>query len=355
MLTLTKTAFYTRRTVNLTIIGIILFIVLKISWAGFSAYWQKIHPPPPPPPTVAFGKLPRVNIPTSSHLGEIPVKINYSLETIDNSLPEIDRLAKVFFMPHPSLKLLSFERAKTLAGKMGFKNEPLALSAILYQWNDLNYPGRTLKMDITSQNFTLNYDYAKEESVFEEKYNDSKEKAVQEVKDYLSDLSLFPEDLKEGVGEAQYLDRHGETFIQALGKPPVDAVRVNLFRRNIEEFNILGVKRKSSLTNLFLSGNRDRAKRFLAINYYYYPIDSENFATYPLKTAEEAWKELLDGEAFIISLNSADIKETLGIKKIYLAYLDTEDPQTYLQPIFVFEGEYDFLAYLPAIKEEMFQ
>jgi len=35
---------------------------------------------------------------------------------------------------------------------------------------------------------------------------------------------------------------------------------------------------------------------------------------------------------------------------VYLAYYDSLDPQTYLQPVFVFEGDDDFLAYVPAVE-----
>ena len=73
-----------------------------------------------------------------------------------------------------------------------------------------------------------------------------------------------------------------------------------------------------------------------------------DFATYPLKSGAVAWQDLLDGYALIVNVgrNSPD---KIVIRKIYLAYYDSEEPQLYLQPIFVFEGDNDFVAYLPAI------
>ena len=45
-------------------------------------------------------------------------------------------------------------------------------------------------------------------------------------------------------------------------------------------------------------------------------------------------------------------KDRIVIRNISLAYYDSDEPQEYLQPIFIFEGDNDFVAYLPAITGE---
>ena len=43
---------------------------------------------------------------------------------------------------------------------------------------------------------------------------------------------------------------------------------------------------------------------------------------------------------------------TAVIRNVRLGYYDSYDPETYLQPIYVFEGDYGFTAYVPAISPE---
>ena len=40
---------------------------------------------------------------------------------------------------------------------------------------------------------------------------------------------------------------------------------------------------------------------------------------------------------------------TATVRTVTLAYYDSLDPQNYLQPVFVFEGDDGFLAYVPAV------
>jgi hypothetical protein len=42
----------------------------------------------------------------------------------------------------------------------------------------------------------------------------------------------------------------------------------------------------------------------------------------------------------------------ITIRNIFLAYFESEEPQNYLQPIFVFEGDKNFTAYVSAVDPE---
>jgi hypothetical protein len=91
--------------------------------------------------------------------------------------------------------------------------------------------------------------------------------------------------------------------------------------------------------------------KILEMQYVFWPIAFDDFATYPLRSGAIAWQDLQDGYASII-LNGNNKDDTIKIRQIYLAYYDSEEPQNYLQPIFVFEGDNNFVAYLPAITED---
>ena len=85
------------------------------------------------------------------------------------------------------------------------------------------------------------------------------------------------------------------------------------------------------------------------MHYTFWPISDET-ATYPLKKSKEAWEELKDGKAYVAS--PGDGRTQVVIRKVFLGYYDSEEYQSYLQPIFVFEGDGNFVAYVPAVNPQ---
>jgi hypothetical protein len=70
-------------------------------------------------------------------------------------------------------------------------------------------------------------------------------------------------------------------------------------------------------------------------------------ATYTLKPSSQAWEELTSGKGYILKYPA--IGTTVTVRSIRLAYYDSFEPQTYLQPIFVFEGDEGFMGYVAAV------
>ena len=98
-----------------------------------------------------------------------------------------------------------------------------------------------------------------------------------------------------------------------------------------------------------LSGSSNAKKRVLQFTYTYWPIDYQTTATYSLKTSQQAWQELQAGGGYLLSIPKTLV---VTVRNVYLAYYDSISPQTYLQPIFVFEGDDGFVAYVPALNPE---
>ena len=95
-------------------------------------------------------------------------------------------------------------------------------------------------------------------------------------------------------------------------------------------------------------------KKIIELKYTYFPLDLEVWATYPLKDTTLAWNELKQGNGFIANLGDNESGEVI-IRKIYQAYYDPHNHQNFLQPIFVFEGDKDFYAYVPAVTSDHVQ
>lgn len=347
MATLTETAYYTRRTIKYGAMALIGIILLKNIFSFAIAYWRKLRPPPPPPPTVAFGKLPKIQFPESRFKEE---KLVYRLETVTGGTPNLGDRAKVYFMPIEKPSLLALDRAKTQARKMGFPGPEGKISETIYQWQKEEPLLTTLEMDVINYNFTIRKKWQEDQSLLEEKRLPIEELAVIEAKNFLQTNGLLGEELKTGRAGVSFLRFVPPSLVSAISPSEADFVRVNLFRSNLDNLSLLPSNPKEALVSLLLSGSSNREKRILEVNYTHFPIAKETFATYPLKTSAQAWQELQTGQGFIANLKTGEKQVT--IRKIYLAYFEDSLPQNYLQPIYVFEGDNDFVAYISAISPE---
>lgn len=344
MATLTQTAYYTRKGIKYGSIALVVFLILRFIWGITSAYLRKIHPPSPPPPTVSFGKLPKIDFPQKKDLP----KLTFRLETIQGTAPKLDTIGKVYFSVKPGATLLSLDRAKETAKKMGFSTNPQALSSRTYRFQTNTIPPTTLDIDIITGNFKLYYDFSGDQTILTEKKLPSNDQAISEAKSFLQSSGLSASDLSLGKASVSYLKYQAPNLLPAISLSEADFVKVGLFREDLDKLPILPENPSQPPISFLFSGARSRDKRIVEINYNYNKIEKESFATYPLKSTQTAWQELQDGKGFIASLGeNTDGKIT--VRKIYLAYFDSSEPQNFLQPVFVFEGDRDFFAYVSTV------
>lgn len=346
MANLTETALYIKKLLNLTIIGIILAVILKIILSAGISYWTITHPKSLSPPTVSFGKLPAIKFPKESSSRPL----NYNLETIEGRVPEATSQARVFFIPKKLPSLLASEKARQFAKNLGFQDEPTQETPTLFRFVDADYPGRALSLDIINNNFSLKYDVSAEPAVLEEKPLLTNNEAILEAKNFFQKAGSFPEDLAAGKNRVSLLRLNGEKFEEVGNLTDAQAQRIDFFKNDLDDRLILPSFFSKSNFYAILSGSSNPKKRILEAGFTNWPEDRENWATYPLKTSQTAWEELKNNGGFIASLGQN--KETAIIRRVYLAYYDSQEPQTYLQPIFVFEGDNNFAAYVSAVDPE---
>jgi len=344
MANLTQTAYFTRKTIKYGTFFLIFLIIVRIVWGISVSLFRKVKPPSPPPPTVSFSTLPTLKFPEKTGLPEV----SFSLETIEGTLPKLDSIGKVYFVPQESATLFSLENAKKIAQRMGFKGEPQKLSPRKFLFQTGTVPNTTLEIDIVTNFFKLDYDFVNDQEILAEKKLPSDTQAVSEAKSFLSQSGLLTPDLGEGTGEVSYLKLEVPNLVSAISLSEADFVRVDLFRKDINGLKVLPPKAKESQVSFLISGSRNKAKRIVKIRYIHSPVDERLSGTYPLKSTNTAWRELLSGGGYIANLgDNPDGKIT--IRKAYLAYYEQDEPQEFLQPIVVFEGDSDFYAYVPAV------
>lgn len=344
MANLTQTAYLTRKAIKYGAFFLVFLLIFRIVWGISVSLFRKVKPPAPPPPTVSFGNLPAIKFPEKKELPEL----SYALETIEGSLPKLESVSKVYFIPKKSATLFSLEKVKEIAKKMGFKGEPQQLSPrkVLFQTNKT--PNTTLEIDIITNNFKLDYDFVSDQQILAEKKLPTDAQAVSEAKNFLTRAELLTSDLAEGTGKVSYWKLVAPNLTAAISLSEADFVRVDLFRKDINGLAVLSPNPKKSQVFFLISGSRDQAKRIVKAEYTHSPVDEGLSGTYPLKSSNTAWQELLSGGAHVANLGDNQGGK-ITIRKIYLAYFEPGEQQDFFQPIFVFEGDKDFYAYVPAV------
>ena len=107
-----------------------------------------------------------------------------------------------------------------------------------------------------------------------------------------------------------------------------------------------------SYTYVLVSSSTENKNKVIEAQYKFWPIATDNFGTYPIRSSAEAWQEVLDGNGVVASYGQNPLDTVIIIRRIYLAYYDSGMPDNYLQPIFVFSGDNGFAAYTPAIVKD---
>lgn len=346
MATLTETAYLTRKAVNIGAIVLVLLIIAKVTLGLATGLWQKLFPPPPPPATVAFGKLP---YPSAQNGVATPSgAITYSLETAGGGLPVMEKNMKVYFMPRPGPSFGSFERMKVQAGKMGFADVPRKISSTAWRFTDLTTPLRTLDIDEISNNFRLTYNYVSDQSLFAEKNFSSVADLTSKARSFFDVQGLFASDLKAVEPTVAYFRFDAGTLVPATSLSNADVVGVSFNRAEIDKIPIVSPDPRQGLVSVLFSGSANSQKQVLEARYFYTPVDLENFATYPVISAEAAYEKLKAGRAIYAAMPTPALS-SVTIRKVSLAYLDPYPPQSYLQPVLVFSDEKGFTTYVPVV------
>lgn len=344
MATLTETAYYTRRAINWTILGIITYFCLRILWFLVILIWYLLFPPQPPPPNHAFGVLPKIQFPQRE---APPVALKFQLETVEGQVPVASSAAVVFFMPKSAANLLGLTRTQSFANRFLFTAEPVQESKNVYIFTDPQAPLRSLRYDIVSNNFKLRYLFEVDSSVFIEKNQPLPERAIENSLSTLKSFNLLPDDYKNGNQTPSFFRLQGNKLVSTTSQSTSDVVRVDLFRQSVMDIPVFTPIPEQGHINFIYSGAQNEKKRMIQFEYVYWPVDYQTTATYALKTSNQAWQELINGQGYVARYPRQG--STAVVREIYIGYYDSFEPQNYLQPIFVFEGDNGFLAYVPAV------
>lgn len=323
-------------------IGGILLISITISIV------KSVLPKKEIPPTVSFGKLPPLNFPDAT----ATPSASYVLDTLSGTFPTFPDQEPVYSITQPQPGLLDLQNAKALIPALEYPNDPQALSDVLYQWTSPNPPYKVITYNILTHDFTLTSSYSTDPDVIAAQNLGDTASAINTGKNFLQGFNAYPTDIDETKTKTTLYSINGTTkaLQPAISLSTTQVIQVDYFQKDINKLPIYYPVPNHSLINILVGSGNSNATVITA-NVSIKAITSTN-GTYPLKTPEEAFEalQLASPSAYIASASNPPA-EPIHIRQVSLGYYLGQKPQQYVTPIYVFQGDNGFYAYVSAITD----
>lgn len=349
-MTLTEISYYFRKKGPLIFLGFILLVGLYLAGKNYLAYLESKRPKPLITSPI-FGKIPPIKASPSSIPTSYLTETKFILDNIEGIPTTATQTAKVFFLPTKASRFGYLQNIYFMARILGFNTE-VTSHKIENKEAIFQDKQRKFNVDITNFNFTYEYDYKNNDSVFANSYLPDEKEIREKAKQLLRILGRYPEELAQGIENVIFLkyDPQTKEFVTVKTKEEANTAEINFFRPSIEYFPTLSPKYFTSHNYIVLTFPYGQSQTIKA-QIQFFEKEDFKFGVYPLKTGDEAWDEVKQKKNLIIASLGKD-NSKIVIKKMFLGYYDPDFYQEYLQPIYVFLDNTGFVGYMPAVKED---
>lgn len=346
MATLTEVAGVSRKGIKWGILILVVLMLIPSAWKAVRAIYSRLNPPPPPPPTVRYGKLPKLGFPSRQE----QATPEFKLETIGGGLPaDLANQGKVYLVSINRSRLFAEDRARDKARRLGFTSEFIRMDDQIYRFVHQTQPAEMVVNSI-SGGFSYRLDWTQNRAVYTTHSVPVGGQAVAEAKGWLNQLGLLPGELSEGTGTFNYLVATGSAMVPTELFYEANFTRVDLYRAAKDDLRIMTSGGDTSPVSIIFSGLA-APERVVAANYQFSEVQDTEFSTYPLKSVTQAWEEMQKGNGYLAKRAG----QSVIVRKVGLAYYESNDPQGFLQPVYVFEGDAGFIGYVQAVSDEYVQ
>ena len=195
------------------------------------------------------------------------------------------------------------------------------------------------------------YQYEKDTDLFIRSIIPTAQESVNNSISLLQSLDRFPNEFDSANSSTNYFFFNVDKKLMVPVARNIDAniVEVNFFRKNLDDIPTVSTRFPNSNNFVRLAST---SKEFVPIeaqvNFFERSLDK--VGAYPLIIGDVAFESLKKGEGIVL-LNSNPDNKNITIKKMYIAYFESDVYMGYLQPYYVFEGD-GFAAIVYAISPE---
>ncbi len=346
-----------RKFLKIGIIGIVVIIVLFFAFTWTKATFFK---PKPVLPTMTFGLLPPIPFPQNT----VTQQLTYTLNTVDgtthsidpttNQAQDIPNIIPVYKITHQQPDLTSLQTAKNEVQALGFVDQSQIpqvlpeqrLTETEYEWNKTYGLPQSITMDIASNNFHLTSQYLTYPAVLSRTNVPTDSSAVSVTQSALSAMKLTPTDIDNSLTTTtDYVIVNG-VIRQAQPAEEIMAVRVNLFQSAVNNYAIFYPNNPDTTMSFLITGG-DTQSEIAQATFVHQTIDTTTSGTYPLKTSDQAYADLQAGKEYISPSYTGG--DAVNIRTVTFGYYLGETAQDYLMPVYVFQGDNNFTAYVSAV------
>ncbi|MCL4364114.1 hypothetical protein M1328_02640 [Patescibacteria group bacterium] len=344
-MTLTELSYQVRKLLPFLVLFILVFLIIFYSFKLLFVYLEANQAKPPIVPTL-FGKIdvPTVNEATSS------ANFKFTLDTIEGHPVTTTDSAKVFFLPKPATRFGYREKIYLMAQALGYDTQvtDYKLNGNLAVFDDGIH---VLTINIGNFNFT--YESKPDSSTLASSgtYIPSQTDVQNKAIDFLKGVGRYPEELATGTTNIIYLkyDPGLDTYTNVDNQYSANLVEVDFYRQNVDGIPVATPRFFTSQNYVIMQFNKDGYQVVKAQVAFFEKSDTQ-VDLYPVKTADVAWQELLDGKGIVVAATKG--VRQISIKQMSIYYFDPDVYQSYLEPVYVFIGDNDFVAFVPAVTDQ---
>jgi hypothetical protein len=331
-----------------------IFIVTLIFGRYFYGFarttYTRLNPPPTPAPTVGFGRLPSPAFP--SQLQEDKPQ-SYELGTVGNRFPGYGSQIAVYFIPTATPNLTALDRAREKANNLDFVFPPEKVTNDIYRWRQSNPLSSSLEMNIITGTLEMKVDWASSVTLLDKRNIPSRDGVRSKTRDLMRQAGILQTDVATAEPELTYVRALAGEIRPVASVSEADFVRANIYRVGPQGIPTVTSNPEQGVVSALFSGSQAQGEDILEFTSQYYPVDWKTFHTYPMISATAAFDLLKAGEGFIATPLPSG-KTTAVIRNVFLAYYEPSAPQNYYQPVYVFTGDDNFRAIVPALHPQIF-
>ncbi|MCX7955978.1 MAG: hypothetical protein N2593_02660 [Patescibacteria group bacterium] len=346
-MSLTEVSYYLRKALPLLLIFGIFFLIIFYSFKLFLLY-SELNKPKPAIAPKNFGRInaPEILDSTSS------ANFSFILDNIEGKPVTTTDSAKVYFVPKSSTRFGYREKIYLMAKTFGFdteKNTHRLVDNFAFFEDDI----KKLKIDITNFNFTFESIPNKNYILNYQTHIPSEKEIENKAIDFLRKINKYPDELAKGISKIIYIkyDPNFESYVNVENKKDANLIEVDFYRQYPDGVPVFSPKFFNSqnyVVLMFLNENNDY--QVIKSQIAFFEKSDSQYDIYPIKSAELAWEELIKGKGKVVAATLG--KKDIVIKKIEIGYYDFDSYQSFLQPVYLFLGEDNFAAYVPAITSQ---
>jgi hypothetical protein len=346
MSSLTQTAYMSRNIIKFGGIGVVVFVISWSILTGAAKAYKAAHPPYIAP-TVKYGLLPKTVFPEKKY-----EKKSFSFEFPNDAVPKFKDQAKVYIIYRPNSSFLALEDDTKTANDLGFTAKPTQVSAGIYEFKN-DTLSRTLTMNVLDGSFKMTYPYLNDQMLMTPGNTPAKEGAIDSASSFLKTANKYPTDIEQGEQKTSFWKIEFNGLKPVTAQADANITKVDFYRKDLDDgVKILSSDVDKAPISILVSGANVENKKVVEVTYKYANIDRESFSTYPIKTSSQAMEDLKSGNYWPASDSKTN---DVIIRKMYLAYFEPVTLTNYMQPIYVFQGDNGFMAYVPAIVDKYIQ